>query len=328
MHDPRNVAASNWLFTLANNHIMDYGWMGVENSVLNIENAGASAIGVGSDEKLAKIAHIKFIGDKKYAFLAFSDRGFGSAGIASPGFACEGPWVNATIRKLKDEGATVVVLYHGGVEDHFLPSPGTLEKFISWSDSGASVIMGTHSHVPQPVIRFGETLMCFGLGNFIVDPRRWKDEDYAGISSVSVSFDPNNPELAFDEAFYTCQLNSNGEVVPIESPLHSASLVKRNIAKEVLLNPELHQAVWQEQASYLYKSYARKHLLMGSILDCLRSSLVGRASKKVRNFPLLYDALGWSIHHEVVLTATGLRYGLIEDFRSNRSKSYWETLKR
>jgi hypothetical protein len=326
--DSGNAASSNWLFTLANNHIMDYGWKGVENSVRNIKYIGAGAIGVGFDEKLAKSATIKFFRDKKYAFLAFSDLGFGSAGIASPGFASEGPWVNAAIRKLKDEGSKVIVLYHGGVEDHFLPSPGTLEKFLAWSDSGASVIMGTHSHVPQPVIRRGETLMCFGLGNFIVDPSKWKDEDYAGISSVSVSFDPNDPELLFDETFYTCQVNSKGEAVPIESPLHSASLAKRKAAEEVLLSPELHKAVWQEQAVHLYKSYAQKHLIVGSILDYLRPSIVGRASKKVRDFPLLYDALGWSIHHEVMLTATGLSYGLIEDFRSNQSKSYWETLKR
>ena len=219
-------------------------------------------------------------------------------------------------------------MYHGGVEDNFLPSPGTLEKFKSWSHSGATVIMGTHSHVPQPVVNINDTLMCFGLGNFIVDPREWGDGDWAGTSSVSVTFNTDNPGSSYFENYFKSELDNFGGISTIQSPLPQATFLKREMATEILLDPVMHQAVWQEQAVHLYGSYARKHLLIGAVLDSLRLSKFGRASDKVKNFPLLFDVLGWSVHHEVILTATGLRYGLIEDLRSSESNYFWNSLKR
>lgn len=75
---PEKLAAYGFnLISLANNHIMDYGWQGLNDTIQVFKNLGVPVFGAGfSDEQIYAPYYIN-AGDKKIAVLALCQGEFG-----------------------------------------------------------------------------------------------------------------------------------------------------------------------------------------------------------------------------------------------------------
>jgi hypothetical protein len=76
--------------------------------------------------------------------------------------------INRDIKKFKTKGYKIIVLCHTGFELLPYPVPTTISLFRHLVELGADVVIGNHPHVAQGFERFGQGLICYSLGNFVM----------------------------------------------------------------------------------------------------------------------------------------------------------------
>lgn len=176
--------------TLANNHIMDRGPDGLADTLEACASAGLRTVGAGPDLAAAREPLLSESGGLRLAVLAVAEREFSIAGPATPGAAPLDPWVTpAQVRELRDGGALVVVVLHGGNEYYPLPRPGLVAACRALADAGASAVVCHHSHVAGPWEIHRGVPIAYGVGNFLFPPRRPQPDAWHRGYLVSLRLD-------------------------------------------------------------------------------------------------------------------------------------------
>lgn len=115
---------------LANNHIRDFGDVGLEDTVKYCKEAGLDIVGGGMNDEEARKPLIRMIGTQRIAFLNYCEREFS---IAAKNKAGANPFdtIHAyyDITTLRDSVDKIIVIYHGGLEYQHLPTPEIVKAF-------------------------------------------------------------------------------------------------------------------------------------------------------------------------------------------------------
>jgi hypothetical protein len=318
--------STNWVFSLANNHIFDFGYMGLSSTFDSLSSIGIGYCGAGiSSEEATKALDIDVDG-VGITFISCADQGFGYSGHNHSGFALNGNWVQLQIVAATEQKRIPIVLYHGGVEDFSLPSPSTKDLFESWADFGAKLVIGTHSHVPQPIVKYRESIICYGLGNFLVDPSDWPEMSEVNLSSLCLLFNP--VDMCFSIQQLRCGLNDFG-TIEVKSKQFTEELNNRlEVAAEIMGDKNLHSAVWQEMCVEIKSLWLRKHFLFSFINEIAppafqRLPYIG----KFFRIPFALDSIAWSVHREMLITLSELKNHIRPDERTLKSSEYWSVIK-
>ncbi len=172
----------------ANNHIFDYGRVGILDTLTHLRDAGISAVGIGADATEANTPVIKILGDTKIAFLSYTnlyptglEAGVGWPGISS--FSITN--TSEAIRYIKEskQADVVVVLFHGGIEYQTHSTAQQRQIARALIDAGADLFIGTHPHVTEEVEKYTSSVIpakagiqephvgfiAYSLGNFVFD---------------------------------------------------------------------------------------------------------------------------------------------------------------
>lgn len=180
--------------TLGNNHTMDFGPIGLIDTIEALDGAGILHAGAGGN---ALAAHIPVIFEAKglrVAFLGYAatpdeSGGFSirawAAGNTTPGLALGTPdGIAADVRAAKTIADFVIVAVHAGSE--YVTTPNDVQRSLARAAlaAGADAYIGAHAHVVQPVEQRGDQLIAWGLGNFIFD---LDNVDLANIPTPRVS---------------------------------------------------------------------------------------------------------------------------------------------
>jgi poly-gamma-glutamate capsule biosynthesis protein CapA/YwtB (metallophosphatase superfamily) len=169
---PALVQSGIDMVNLANNHILDYGEVGLLDTMKELDKAGIRRIGAGAD---ADEAYKPIIVDKqgiKIAFLGFSrvvpDQSW-KAGKNHPGVAETYSHVVPveSIKKAREQADLVVVIAHWGIEREDNPDKNQKELAHRYIDAGADLIVGGHPHVVQGFEQYKGKWIAYSLGNFI-----------------------------------------------------------------------------------------------------------------------------------------------------------------
>ncbi|NTW14635.1 MAG: CapA family protein [Candidatus Moranbacteria bacterium] len=167
------------LVTIANNHVCDYGKVGLEDTISYLDRAGIGHVGAGMNLTEARKPVWRMIKGKRFAFLAYGN--YSSATADRYGVAYRDPsYVVADIRSAKKMGADyVVVNFHWGAER--AKSPSLSDKGIAHAavDAGADIVVGHHPHVLQPVEIYRGKIIAYSLGNFVFGGNRNPGKDSA-----------------------------------------------------------------------------------------------------------------------------------------------------
>ena len=155
--------------SLANNHSLDYGFQGLEDTRAALEKAGIQPVGAGRDLAQARAPVYMKADNATVAFLAYSlvfPEEFW-AGPQKPGTAFgHERYVRADVAAARRRADIVVVSFHWGQEGKTeLRDYQTLLAHAA-IDSGASVVLGHHPHVLQGVERYKDGMIIYSLGNF------------------------------------------------------------------------------------------------------------------------------------------------------------------
>lgn len=153
---------------LSNNHIRDYGNKGVMDTLNVCKQNNILTVGAGFNNKEAAIPLRINIKNKNISILNYSEHEFN---IATENRAGANGYntINSfyDIVKEKRENDYVIVIYHGGLENQYYPTPEMVENFKYMIDVGADAIISHHSHRYSGSITYNGKLILFGLGNFL-----------------------------------------------------------------------------------------------------------------------------------------------------------------
>jgi poly-gamma-glutamate synthesis protein (capsule biosynthesis protein) len=151
---------SDWgldLLSLANNHALDCGSDGLNQTRLALASAGLTPILPGGE------AVFQTVNGLHLAFLAFDD-------VSAP---LDADAVARVIRAARGTGAVVVVAVHWGQEYQGGADGRQNELAQQFAQAGAALVWGSHPHVLQPAewinSSAGKTLVLYSLGNALFD---------------------------------------------------------------------------------------------------------------------------------------------------------------
>lgn len=160
--------------SLANNHAVDFGKGGLEQTLAAREGAPLALVGIGSDAAEAFAPAVFHVDGVSVAVLAASQLRdhttvYFSASDTKPGVASmEDPErLLAAVRAAASEYDVVVVVPHWGVEKHTCPSDKQVTAARQLAEAGADVVVGGHSHRVMGSGWLDDTYVGYGLGNFV-----------------------------------------------------------------------------------------------------------------------------------------------------------------
>jgi poly-gamma-glutamate synthesis protein (capsule biosynthesis protein) len=159
------------IVSLANNHSFDYGHEAfIENRNILIKN-DIKCVGGGKNIKEASQFTLFDVNSICFAFLAYCSKDascFHFASNSSHGVASLEPnKIYQDIKRAKSRSDFVIVSLHWGEEFRDYPSPYNVEIARSLIDNGATIVVGSHSHVFQGYEKYKNGLILYDLGSFI-----------------------------------------------------------------------------------------------------------------------------------------------------------------
>jgi len=156
--------------SVANNHSLDYGSDAFLDTLTHARRARIVTVGGGADLAAARRPAIVVRGGLRIAVLAYSDvrpLGFDAA-AGKPGTArADTTWVADDVARARNRADTVVVYFHWGTELATTPDSRQHSFAEAAVGAGASVVLGAHPHVLQPVERRRRKVVAWSLGNFV-----------------------------------------------------------------------------------------------------------------------------------------------------------------
>jgi poly-gamma-glutamate synthesis protein (capsule biosynthesis protein) len=189
MH-PENIecltAARLDICGLANNHVLDYGYAGLAETLDTLRRAGLRTAGAGRHLAEAQApAIVTLAGGNRVIVFAF---GADSSGIPPAWAARENrsgvdlladlskttaAAIVSRVRRVKRPRDIVVASIHWGTNWGY-DVPRDHVRFAHWLvDGGVDVVHGHSSHHPRPIEVYRKRLILYGCGDFI--------DDYEGI---------------------------------------------------------------------------------------------------------------------------------------------------
>jgi poly-gamma-glutamate capsule biosynthesis protein CapA/YwtB (metallophosphatase superfamily) len=176
-------------FSVANNHINNWGIEAMEDTFLRLDNAEIKVLGGGLNDIDASYPKVVEIDGTKIAFLAFSqfDKGKYEATASSSGIVIiSEEALNSGIKIAKENADLVVVIFHFG--DEYVEESNSYQKKYSHLaiDLGANLVVGHHPHVVEEVEIYSNSYIAYSLGNFIFDQYFSKETMEGGLLEVTV----------------------------------------------------------------------------------------------------------------------------------------------
>lgn len=254
------------MFCLANNHISDYGAVGVEKTLEEISHAGACGLGAGMSFQEAYKPVIREIDGFQIGFMAFCEADFGvlSAENGIYGYAwINHPLLEEMVRECKKKVDRLIVFVHSGAESVPLPLTEWRERYKIICDVGADVIVGHHPHVPQGYEKHGNSFIFYSLGNMFFD---YAEHNAINRISYSIMLEMDQREISFKVLPHGVR---KGKVVLLDNGTMQAYVKKLNL----VLNAD-YEVLSVQQAAYLYRTrYVKYHL--GDIRSTMNSLIAG-----------------------------------------------------
>lgn len=160
------------IVSLANNHSMDYGIVGLTDSFDTLNAAGIRYIGAGNNITEAREIKYMEVKNKKIAFLGASrviPVPDWNAYKNKPGMLTtyDPAMLIEDIKTAKAQSDFVVVYVHWGKEGKEYPEDYQRSMAKQYIDAGADLVVGSHPHVLQGMEYYNGKPIIYSLGNFM-----------------------------------------------------------------------------------------------------------------------------------------------------------------
>lgn len=251
--NPAILEQFKWIdcFSLANNHINDFGEEAIESTIQSLNNYGIAYNGIYEEEyqpylveedgcKIAVICcaprvNEPFAENCKYRLLLNND-----------------PLLYETISKYKTAGYLVIVYTHMGSMFCSYPNPSVLEATHSLIDAGCDCVFVSHPHCIGGIYKYKGVPVIYSLGDFLMDGASFRRRQ-----AYSVSLDIRNNKIV------------NWNIIPtITTKDLRVELPKKRIEKRILKNiSKVERNIDNNQRNYnsFYKWQYKKDIIKHSL---------------------------------------------------------------
>lgn len=180
--------------SMANNHGMDYGREGLEDSLDAAAAGGVAVVGIGRNATEAFRPFISEVRGQRIGVIGATQvldddlRAAWTATDSQPGLASakEVDRLTAAVRATRAQVDTLVVYLHWGTEGRTCPNEVQPILARALTEAGADVIVGGHAHRLQGAGRLGAAFVAYGLGNFVFYADDGPGTD-SGVLTVTVT---------------------------------------------------------------------------------------------------------------------------------------------
>lgn len=146
------------LLSLANNHGLDQGKLGYEDTKKYLADVGIKYFGHGAREEYEDV-WIEKVGSTRIAII----------GLNLTDHRVADNKIKELIEQAAGKSDVVVVFVHWGVEYERFPSFEQKRLARLFIDSGVDAVIGHHPHVVQTIEEYKSKIIFYSLGNFIFD---------------------------------------------------------------------------------------------------------------------------------------------------------------
>lgn len=250
--DPRGLIRCFDVFSLANNHIYDYGGAGLHDTIGFLAAAKKHHFGAGPNRQEAARPLILTVNGRSLAFLSFSR--WHRAGRRTAGAAPDDAAVTTRqVRRLHQAGHFVIVFPHWNYEYVGLPSPRNRRLAFRLIDAGADLVVGAHPHVLQPCETYKGKLICHSLGNFIFHHELLSPPDptdltphYSAILNIAIP-----PKGLYTHEFLPIYSDSGGVRTLVEQETATVGERLARLERQLSDRDEYARAFYREAASVI-----------------------------------------------------------------------------
>jgi poly-gamma-glutamate synthesis protein (capsule biosynthesis protein) len=200
------------LVTMANNHVLDYGPVGLADTLAAAKAARLAYVGIGTSAAAAWAPYVTVIKGMTIAIIGVSQVAELASSWAATGTrpgeanAIDLSRTLAAVRAAKRLAEIVIVFMHWGTEGEACPDPAQLSLAHELAAAGASIIVGAHAHMLQGSGWLGHTFVAYGLGNFL-----WWEHSYSTATGVlELTLHPRAPLTA---RFIPATVSSTGQPI-------------------------------------------------------------------------------------------------------------------
>ncbi len=293
---PGIAALNPDLVLLANNHVLDHGFLGLESTIKELENYNINYVGVGKKLKSIKKFHEFALKGIRIAVYNCAEHEFSIATTDSAGANPFDVFYSFDdVETLKERNDYVIVCFHGGKEFYQYPSPMLRKIFRKFADKGADVVIAQHTHCIGCEEQYKNSILIYGQGNFIFE----NAEDLSKRSLLcKLTFQKENKKI---------------EYIPIqlENGKCGISASFSKIMEDFFFrSKEIENDFFVEEK---YKSFAKENLVLylrlikGNSLICkiiskISSKAYLRFFGKSRNLLCIRNFVETEAHRELLLT--------------------------
>ena len=174
--------------SFANNHVMDQGWPGFDETLENLRQAGLLFVGSGPTAdgawqpvilekngiRVGWLGMTRWLNGRRnpdkdtephVAFFPYPGESNGAPGRDEAG-------VLGAIKAARAQCDLLLISIHWGIEYSPAPRPEDIDEAHKFLEAGASAVVGAHPHVLQPIETYvtqdqRKTVIFYSLGNFL-----------------------------------------------------------------------------------------------------------------------------------------------------------------
>lgn len=240
--------------TLANNHILDCGVIGLKETIENLDLSGIKKVGAGLTAKEIKEELILTLVDgHKIAIINFCENEFSTLSNSNNGANSYNLIENCRrVAEIKPYVKKVVCIVHGGHEYVDIPSPRMINAYRTLVDFGADAVLCHHAHCISTYEIYKEAPIFYGLGNFLFTIPSKHNSWYTGIV-VELNINQNGPIncdfkiLCQDKISFQLEFAKAGAVDEVMDRIQHLS--------ELLKTPKELQNLWEKEIFALKDEY-------------------------------------------------------------------------
>jgi poly-gamma-glutamate capsule biosynthesis protein CapA/YwtB (metallophosphatase superfamily) len=170
----------------ANNHTRDCGDHGVLYTIDWLRQHQIEPVGTGETPEQAHAGVVLERHGIRFGFLAYTfDQSNGNWHDVDWRVAMlDIPTMQQDVAALLKKADVVIVSMHDGWEYQPKPSPEQVVFAHAAIDAGATLVIGHHPHVTQPMEHYGRGVIFYSLGNFVFDQFQRVETQHGEIAEV------------------------------------------------------------------------------------------------------------------------------------------------
>lgn len=284
------------LICLANNHIMDLGIEGANDTISLLNTNDIQYIGFGESIDEMNDFYCYVYNNRKIGIFNCCEHEFTYANINHCGTNPFNPLKSLfRIQQLTKECDFLVVIYHGGKELYQYCTPKLKETCHAIVEAGANLVLCQHSHCVSCYEIYNESTILYGQGNFIFDldePGKWNELTNNGIL-VKLYLDDFSVEFLY--------YHKDGKKIELDDDQIKKDFMNRS--KKILDDSFVSENYISEirNTSYHYFRQLLSTKIMGAIdKKFFKSYFMRKRYKKMRLYYINY--FDCEVHMENILT--------------------------